>query len=273
MIEVTRRGSGPPLFVHPGGPGLSSAEFGDSLAALERIFEIVYVDPRGTGASATPESKSYKLDDYVNDLAWVIPAGLPPVMLMGFSHGGLVAMKFAARFGRRVGALILASTAARFSEETIAGAEQHLQSKRDQPWFGSAMKALEREQAGDFKDAMELSALLADEMPLYFRTYDGRAGAYVEKLATAGCNPDALRQFNMSEFRTIDLRPDLAKIAARTIIINGADDFLCPPEASRELHEGIKGSELITIRDSGHMTFVEQPEAFYAACARLVLHG
>jgi proline iminopeptidase len=273
-IEFERRGHGPVMYVHPGGPGLSSAEFGDDFAGLEHIFELVLIDPRGTGRSGTPpDPRAYSLDDYVADLTQIIPAGVPPVMLLGFSHGGLVAQQFAAHFGRRISALVLASTAARFSDETISAMDKHIESKRGEAWFDSAMAALKREQAGDFQDAAELGTLLAQEMPLYFHTFDARAQAYTEKLREHGCNPNALRYFNEVEFRKIDLRPELARITTRTLIIAGDCDFICPPEATRELHESIKGSELVTIPESGHMTFVEQPEAFAAACARLQLHG
>ncbi len=272
-IEVTWRGHGPPLLAHPGGPGLSSAEFGSDFAGLERIFEIGYIDPRGTGKSdAPPDPLAYTLDDYADDLTGLIPPGLPPVMLLGFSHGGLVAQRFAARFGRRISSLILASTAARFSDETVGAMDDSIESKRGEPWFDGAMAALEREQAGDFKDGTELAALLAQEMPLYFHTFDSRAQAYTAMLAEHGCNPDALRYFNEIEFRNVDLRPELARIRAKTIVISGAGDFICPPDAARELQAGIDGAELVIIPESGHMTFVEQPEAFFAACAQLLPH-
>src|SRR5262252_206461 len=110
---VTCRGKGPRLYAHPGGPGLSSSEFLPDFGGLERAFEVAYVDPRGTGATPKPsDSRAYALDDYVDDLAELIDS---PSFVLGFSHGGLVAQRFAARYPDNVKGLILASTAARFS--------------------------------------------------------------------------------------------------------------------------------------------------------------
>jgi len=59
------------------------------------------------------------------------------------------------------------------------------------------------------------------------------------------------------------LAPDLvpaAAIAGRVLASKGNT-----PRAARVLHEGIEGSELAVIPDSGHMSFVEQPEAYLGA--------
>ena len=59
-------------------------------------------------------------------------------------------------------------------------------------------------------------------------------------------------------------------IATPTIIVSGESDFICPPEAGRELPASIKGSTLTLIPRSGHMTYVEQQEAFYEAVVALL---
>ncbi|MFI5388814.1 MAG: alpha/beta fold hydrolase, partial [Candidatus Eremiobacterales bacterium] len=65
---VSLRGKGPRLYAHPGGPGLSSAEFLPDFGGLERAFEVAYVDPRGTGKSPRPsDPRAYRLDDFVDD--------------------------------------------------------------------------------------------------------------------------------------------------------------------------------------------------------------
>ena len=62
------RGSGPPLLCHPGGPGSSSAYFGD-LAELAAERSLLLLDPRGTGGSDRPSDPSaYDLEDYAADI-------------------------------------------------------------------------------------------------------------------------------------------------------------------------------------------------------------
>jgi pimeloyl-ACP methyl ester carboxylesterase len=262
------RGGGPRLFAHPGGPGLSSREFAPDFGGLERIFEVAYVDPRGTGASGKPaDPRAYALDDYVEDLAALIAQ---PAYLIGFSHGGLVAQRFAARHPDKVLGLVLASTAARFSPDVQAALSRKIADSKGQPWLSDALAALDEEQAGAYGDDIELARVLAREFPLYFHRYDERARRWVDLIAEEPCNGDALRYFNEMEFQTIDLRRELPRIQAKTVIVSGADDFICPPEAGREIHELIPGSAFVVIPDSGHMTYVEQPDAFYEAVAAVL---
>ena len=260
---VSIRGKGPRLYAHQGGPGLSSAEFFPDFGGLESAFEIAYIDPRGTGSTPKPQDpKAYTLDDYVNDLGELIDE---PSYVLGFSHGGLVAQRFAARYPQRVRGLILASTAARFSADIETALARKVEASRGEAWLPTAIEALRREQAGEFNDDVELARIVAAEMPLYFHAYGEHERRWVERLATHPYNGDALRYFNEVEFLSIDLRPDLERIEAPTFIVSGESDFICPPEAGRELEAGIKGSKLVVIPSAGHMTYVEQPEAFYEA--------
>ena len=256
------------MFAHPGGPGLSSAEFLPDFGGLERAFEIAYVDPRGTGATPKPsDPRAYALDDYVEDLAELIDE---PSFVLGFSHGGLVAQRFAARHPEKVSGLVLASTAARFSSDVEAAIARKVEASKGEPWLPDALEALRQEQAGEYEDDGALARVVAREMPLYFFEYGERAKHWVDLLATHPCNADALRYFNEVEFLSIDLRAELKRIIARTIIVSGESDFICPPAAGGELHAGIRDSKLVLIPSSGHMTYVEQPEAFYEAVVALL---
>ena len=267
-LTVRHSGNGPRLYAHPGGPGFSSIEFAPDCGGLEEFFEVAYMDPRGTGRSPRPTSSgAYRLDDFVEDLAETI---VEPSYLLGFSHGGLVAQRFAARHPQCVRALILASTAARFSSDVESALKRKIEQSRGEPWLDDAVKALTQEQKGDYTGDDELAAVIAREMPLYFSSFGHAARKWVEITSAESCNGDALRYFNEHEFMTIDLRPELASIRVPTVIVTGADDFVCPLEAARELHAGIAGSRLIVIPSAGHMTFVEQPEAFRAAVAEIV---
>jgi pimeloyl-ACP methyl ester carboxylesterase len=242
---------------------LSAAEFLPDLGGLERAFEVAYVDPRGTGATPRPvDSRAYALDDYVDDLAELIDE---PSFVLGFSHGGLVAQRFAARHPGKVSGLVLASTAARFSSDVDAALARKVEASKGEPWLPDALDALSQEQAGDYKGDAELARVLARELPLFFHKFDDRAARWVNLIVGHPCNADALRHFNEAEFMSIDLRAELPKISALTIVVSGESDFVCPPEAGQELQDGIEGSALTIIPRSGHMTYVEQPEAFYEA--------
>ena len=62
-----------------------------------------------------------------------------------------------------------------------------------------------------------------------------------------------------------DLRDQLHEIAARTLVVSGADDPVSPPPAGEALAAAIPGAEHTVIEDAAHIANVEQPEAFTAA--------
>ena len=59
-----------------------------------------------------------------------------------------------------------------------------------------------------------------------------------------------------------DQRDRAAAVRVPTLIICGDDDKPTPPALSRELHALIGGSKLAMIADAGHLTNLEQPDAF-----------
>jgi 3-oxoadipate enol-lactonase len=69
-----------------------------------------------------------------------------------------------------------------------------------------------------------------------------------------------------------DQRDRVAEITIPTLVICGDDDQPTPPELSRELHHAIGGSFLAMIPNAGHLTNLEQPDAFNSAVERLLAH-
>lgn len=58
-----------------------------------------------------------------------------------------------------------------------------------------------------------------------------------------------------------DSRPGLAAIRCPTLVIVGDGDLLTPPERAEEIANGMPGARLAVIRDSGHLSTLEQPAA------------
>jgi proline-specific peptidase len=257
-LATRRAGSGPTLICHPGGPGFASAEL-DDLGGLAETRELTLVDPRGTGSSPRPgDPSAYRTEDYVADLEELrADLGLETIDLLGFSHGGIVAIAYAAAHPSRVRKLVLAATLAAVTDELAAEIERAKAERADEPWFADAAAALEREERGDY-DEDDFADLWRGMAPLYFSRWDERHRPWLER-STHGSNPAPLTVFNAEPF---DLRPDLHRIHAPTLVVAGADDFICGPVAARTIADGIAGADLVVLEDAGHMLFLEQPEAF-----------
>ncbi len=58
-LFISVRGSGEPLLVLHGGPGLNHSYFLPFLAKLEEKYRVIYYDQRACGRSTTPSARLY----------------------------------------------------------------------------------------------------------------------------------------------------------------------------------------------------------------------
>ena len=265
-LAYRRVGSGPTLVCHPGGPGLPGAELAD-LAGLDDSLELLILEPRGTGRSTRPaDPAAYDFGHYVADLEELrVQLGQERIDLLGFSHGGMVAMAYAAAHPERVGRLLLVATLAHRDEGLDAEMERGLAEREGEPWYPEARAALDEEEAAEFADDEALAENLARQWPLYFGRYREREAAFVQTLAGLVPNADALRRFNSDVWPSFDLRPQLARIAAPTLVLAGDRDFVAPPAAALAIAGAVADAELVVVPGAGHFIFVEAPEAFRGA--------
>jgi len=73
--------------------------------------------------------------------------------------------------------------------------------------------------------------------------------------------PDAHRSRDWGELHALDA---LAAFAGPVLAIAAADDRAQPPANARRIADAA-GAELLTIDDSGHFPFAEQPDAYWPA--------
>ena len=267
-LSYERRGSGPLLVCHPGGPGASAAEFRD-FAGLDDTFELVLLSPRGSHGS--DPAGDYRLQSYVADVeALREHLGVDRLDLLGFSHGGIVAMAYAAAFGQRIRRLVLAATLAVWGDEMDAAMQRAMETRAGEPWFAEAQKAIEEEQAGEFSSVEELIANVQRQAPLYFHRWEGNERVGRELFADFA-RSEPLHHFNTVEFPTFDLRQDLRTIEAPTLVVVGSDDVIAGPVCADAIVRALPDARLVTIPDSGHFLYVEQPEAFRTALTDFLL--
>jgi pimeloyl-ACP methyl ester carboxylesterase len=267
-LSYERRGNGPLLVCHPGGPGGSAAEFED-FAGLDDTLELLLFSPRGSHGS--DPAHDYSLASYVADLeALRNHLGVEQIDLLGFSRGGIVAIAFAAAFGARARRLLLVDTLAVWGDEAEGAMQRAIEARSAEPWFADAAKAIEEEQAGAFSSVDELIANVHRQIPLYFHRWEGneKAGG---RLAMDFAHAEPLHYFNTVEFPSFDLRGELRSIEAATLVVVGDDDFIAGPACADAMLRELPNARLVTIPDSGHFVYVEQPEAFRAALIDFLL--
>jgi proline iminopeptidase len=262
QIHYTVRGSGPVLIAHSGGPGMD-ARVWDDFAKIDEFVTIVMMHPRGSGLSGPAAGEAYLLPDYAADLeALRLHLGVDKPIVMGWSHGGMVAMQFAFTYPDSLSKLILVDTSAYFGE-FLSDIEGAVQEFKNEPWFEKSFAALKAEWAGEYQTDEDMARLWAEEMKFYFKKFDARAQAYHERTQDLPVRVPPLKTFNDREAPSLDLRPYLRDIIVPTLVIVGRHDFITNVAMAEEMAKYIPKARLEIFEDSGHFALVEEPEKFY----------
>src|SRR6266508_6190673 len=99
-LFVEELGSGLPLIVLHGGPGLDHTMFRPYLDPLAEDVRLIYVDERGQGRSDRVDPHSLSLETFARDVDLLAEAlGLERFALLGHSFGAIVATFHAIELG------------------------------------------------------------------------------------------------------------------------------------------------------------------------------
>jgi proline-specific peptidase len=259
-LNVEELGSGLPLIVLHGGPGLDHQMFRPYLDPLAADYRLVFVDERGQGRSERVDPATLSVDRFASDVDLLAQAlGLEWFALLGHSFGAIIATYHAVEVGS-AGAYVI-SGGADESDAMLADVEASLQA------MGEAGKpiAASWEDEKTVQTEEQLTQLLRVQMPFHFRREP--PPGYAEQ--TVG-SPEVLRHFANAGYGDFDYRPKLGLVEKPTLVVVGDHDATTTPRAARVLHEGIAGSELVLIPDAGHMSFVEQTDFYLEAVRRFL---
>jgi proline iminopeptidase len=247
----------PTAFLIHGGPGNDHTAAKTVCAPLAQTLQLVYFDLRGQGRSARGNKEKYTLDENVEDLeALRRYLGLGPIVSIGSSYGGMVAMAHAARYPAAVSHLILVATAAHAgfiakAREIVArrGTAEQVSLNEDL-WAGRLDTPAKLRR---FYDVMGTLYSLKHD-PVSSKATLDRSILTPEALNQAWAPGGCMRDF--------DLRPELRSITAATLILAGRHDWICAPEFSEEIHRYIAGSDLRVFEESSHFIRADEPRKF-----------
>ena len=245
-VRYFEGGSGPPLvFLH--GPGGLTADdpFLNALAESHQVYAPLV--PGYGDSEECPEIRDM-LDFTLHTWDVVEALGLKDPILVGHSMGGMIAAEMAAIAPNDVSRLCLICPAGMWD---------------------------------DAHPIADLFATLPFEMPaLLF--HDAVAGA---AMLTAGRNvqdPNFLQTYLVTNARQLGmagrilfpipergLQQRMYRIKAKTVIVWGDSDRLIPPTYAHGFKKGIKGAELVSIPEAGHMVIAEKTAAVVEAVNRL----
>ncbi len=255
----------PVAFLVHGGPGADHSSFKPTLSPLSQKMQLVYFDHRGQGRSARGAKETYTLDNNVEDMeALRQHLGLDQIVVIGASYGGMVALTYASRYPQHVSHLIAIVTVPdyRFLERAKA-----ILAERG----NDEQKAIAQHLwDGTFKDEAHLREYFNITRSLYSVTYDPESPPKAWDRAIV--SPDAINVAFGGFLRTYDIRSELPKITAPTLVIGARHDWICPPEFSEEIANAIPNADLRIFEHSGHAVRADEPEALLDAIAGFIVY-
>jgi proline iminopeptidase len=250
----------PTAFLIHGGPGVDHTSLKARYGQLKERMQLVYFDHRGQGRSARGDPHNYTLDQNVEDMeALRRYLGLGPIVSIGTSYGGTVAIAHAARYPDAVSHLILVATMSHAGY--VSKAREIAGTKGTSEQISLCEDLFE----GRLDTPAKLKHYYAVMGSLYARVADPALSN--ERLERAILSPEALNRAHGPQgfLRTFDLRPELSSITAPTLILAGRHDWICAPELSEEIQRLIPGSDLRIFEESSHSLGGDEPQKLYDA--------
>jgi 3-oxoadipate enol-lactonase len=236
--EDGRPGQGPVVLVHS--LGLDGEMWTPQVDGLARTHHVIRVDVRGHGGSSAPEGP-YAMADLAADVLRVADTlGLHRFDIAGLSIGGQIALWLASHRPDRIGGLVLADTAARIGSPGVW--QERMDLVR-----GGGLAAI--------RDGVLRRWFLPD---FALAAPDVHAWA-AERLVTT---PAAGYLGCCGALAASDLRADVGRVRARTLVIVGEGDLATPPDDARWLRDHVDGARLEVIEGAAHISNLEAPAVF-----------
>ena len=246
-LYYVQMGQGIPLLLVHGYP-LDHTLWLAQMDRLSDIAQVIAPDLRGFGQSDAPDGICTMVA-YADDLAALLDAlKIGPVVVCGLSMGGYIALAFWKKYAARVRGLILVDT--RAGADAPAARQGRLDMVGQVKQHGAKPAA----------DAM-LPRLLAESTRQLRPDVVEFAHAMMLRQPPVGIIG---AQLGMAE--RPDSTPILPTINVPTLAVFGAEDVVTPAETEgRDLAAAIPGAKLVVLPDAGHLSNLEQPDAFNTA--------
>lgn len=244
-LHVHIEGAGADLVLLHGW-GLNSAIWDGLAAQFAQAYRLHRIDLPGHGRSQWTTGSPTRLDDFARAVARYIPRG---ATVLGWSLGGIVALRLAKLLPERITRLVLVSTTPRFvtGHDWSAGMMPTVLAN-----FGAHLR-------NDFRGTVQ------DFLALQVRGGERELASLRElrqRLHAGGLPEPAALEAGLEILRTVDLRESLPALTQPTLVIAGEYDRVTPPGAGEHLARRLAHAEFRLIPRAGHAPFISHAQDF-----------
>ena len=229
-------------------------------------YRVVLWDQRGHGRSGAGTKESYDIDQLGHDLGTVIGQAAPegPLILVGHSMGGMTMMALAVQQPDLVKDRVLGVAFVATSPGGISAVHWGLGKV-----LGKAVHRMGPFAVGQLagrQGLVNLALKAGRDVEEYF--VDLYSFASPVPLSIVRLTADMIFKTRievisdfMETFDKHDKREALEQfIGVETLVLNGVEDLLTPPEHSEEIVRLIPGAEHVLVNDAGHIIMLEHPD-------------
>lgn len=244
------KGKGMPIVFTHGWLG-SSWLYEKQVDYFGQFYHAMAFDHLGHGKSDKPDSASYKLPDLAAYLDYAVNQTVKDerFVLVGHSMGGMIAQIYATnpKFAKRLKGLVLMSTAPKLKNP---GLDEYVKNLKN-----GKMKLTDR-------SLIETVLVALCFQTKYAKTHKDIVKEFVDLTMRNKEQVGLATMYSIVDDYNVENQ--LGKITVPTLIVTGDKDVFIPPDASKLLHEKIKGSELkVLTPDIGHMVEFEATEQLH----------
>ena len=244
-------GDGPPLMQVPGAV-TGHAGYALVTPAMVDDFSVLDYDPRGYGASDRPDQE-YSFDVWCDDMIGLLDGlGIEKTHVHGGSMGSMIALRFASRHPDRVNGLVISGCAVKSDYMAVCHYEvwkalalAYGTGSRELAWE-LVNKSVSRDYLDSEKGGEPLIEMIMDV-----------AGRMVDvDVFCAACDV----------MRDTDLRADVGRVTAPTLVMVGDEDVLTPAEqgpaggGGRWIYDNLTAAasrEYLLLENSGHANLLD----------------
>lgn len=255
-------GSGDPLLIVHGGPGMSHDYLAPQfIELLANDYQLIFYDQRASGrSSGVDDTTRLTMSQFVKDLEILRrQLNYNQISILGHSFGGLLAMYYTISYPDHVNKLLLIDSSPAswelnfpYFRKTIAERQTEMDKKEL-----SSIK--EKADFGTNPDLMERY------MKIFFKPFFSDPS--LSQTLVLGINEDWLVNYNVTgkfiwkDLGNYDIHDKLRSVNSSTLIIHGEKDVISI-EGPKAIFRQLPNSKLVIMKDVGHFPYMEKPRAF-----------
>lgn len=263
---IKKIGSGEPIVVLHGGPGLFHDYLAPHFQKLAESYQVIFYDQRGCGKTDFPkDTSSINVDQFVEDLEAIrTHLKIEKLTLAGHSWGAILAVNYGKKYPDNLKNLILISPAPSNSEY-FDQMFRNMQSKRSDEDIKNLVKVMSSKDFDKRKPETVLEAIkIGDKVNLADQTKIDELYAPMKFTEQTANNMLIVNSIMEKNFFNYNIAENMTVIACPTLIILGDLDNV-PFASSQLLQDNLQNARLEVLQHAAHYPFFEAQKEFNAS--------